>query len=147
MTTWVHGVVAIVGNKVDDATERKQSDEGTIIKQPANTENWFHFPITLQTLPGDPQQAGSIAVLLDVFVGESVVIDKIHLRQNQLPLIERNDLSINGGERKETIEQRCVIARGALCVSVHAKFLPNVPVGTLIFRAVGIKFGSFSNCL
>lgn len=133
MSIWVHGIAAIVENTVADSSVVHQGDEGTVIKQPANTENWFHIPV-----PAVDSNTLERAVV-NAFTNESVVIDKIHVRQSQALLIDKAS-SLRGGEHREVMNARRTLKEGGFCVSIHAKFLSDTPVGTLILRGVGLTF-------
>ncbi len=133
-TSWVHGIAVIVQNPVEGLTDKRYSDEGAIISQPAGTENWFHIPVSHSL-----GEARLMGVHIDAFTDKGVLIDRIHVRdQGRLP--GQVDVSLSGGEHSEFYRFRNVRTYKGYCVSLHVKFLENSENGRVIFRGVGIDY-------
>ena len=76
---WIHGVSTFV-EYPDRTTEIRHAGNGTIVKQRANSDNWFHLPIPTPTsIDGDAEVAVTW-VALKASTNENARIRDVHLR-------------------------------------------------------------------
>ena len=142
---WNHGVNLIPEytkeyTKTDNGLYLRRAGWGTVVRQKANTSNWFHIPLTsASSLDGD--YATINAAFLKVKVNNFAVITDVHVTSiDQSPYTNEvypfyKKTNYTGIDDVLMFKFKETLNGGALAISVHVKF--ETDKGEVIFRAAG----------
>ncbi len=146
---WTHGVSVIpeytkqyTGH--DNGLFMRRAGWGALVRQNANTENWFHFAIPSATMLDD-DRVSHYRAWLRVKVNHYAVIDNIQIREATGPSIESPVIynthdqdagfSISDQQGEFSFELHHSSCTGPLLMCVHAIF--NEDAGEILFVAAG----------
>jgi hypothetical protein len=135
---WTHGAYVAV-EFPSRALEIRRAGWGTLIRQAANSVNWFHIALpTPSIIDGDDVRVREAR--LRASVNENARVDLIHYRTDGNPLILSRSVMLTDREINEAFQGPDTVMNGGLTLSVHVAFLTGTPDGTVIFRAAGATF-------
>lgn len=140
---WTHGVATIIESPELAKLVLHRTDLGTVVEQDANTEAWFHIPITTPTVMEDDVSIYLRRLGLRAKVNENAKIDRIHIRRGKDLII---DLDVN--YTNTTIEDTYDVSdqimgnvpQAGLAMSIFVKFLTGTPRGRVEFQGAGAHF-------
>lgn len=127
----------------------KATNVGTVVEQNANTDGWFHIPITTHTQIADiVGKAVTISstslesLYLSAKVNENAKIDRIHLRDGTKLIVDRDvnyiDTNVEASLYLSQKEQGHKLFAG-LAMSIFVRFLTGEPRGRVEFRSAGAR--------
>lgn len=135
---WTHGVNTIV--EYPDQTQLiRHTGWGTLIRQSADTNNWFHIAIPSPTFLEDDGSVFLQYIRLRAEVNENARIDLIHLRVDGT-LIYSENVMLTDQIVDRQFDNPNRELQGGLVVAVHVQFLTGSPTGQIIFRGAGARF-------
>lgn len=79
-TYWTNGIATIIETPEQATLVRYRSDFGTIVEQPANTEGWFHIPLTTPSQVNNDGAFSLTNVYLTANLSPGATLDLIHIR-------------------------------------------------------------------
>ena len=77
---WTNGIATIIETTDQTTFVRHRSDFGTIVEQPANTEGWFHIPLTTPSQVNNDGSFRLTHVYLTANLSPSATLDHIDIR-------------------------------------------------------------------
>lgn len=135
---WTHGADTIV--EFPEQTQLiRHTGWGTLIRQPANTNNWFHIAIPTPTVLEDDISVFLQYVRLRAEVNENARIDLIHFRDGG-NLIYSENVMLTDQIVDRQFDNPNQQMGGGLVIAVHVQFLTGSPIGQIIFRGAGARF-------
>jgi len=127
----------------------RATNVGTVVEQNANTEAWFHIPITTHTQIADIVNNSTTisstyleSLHLSAKVNENAKVDRIHLRDGTALIVDR---AVNYIDRKieETLsfsqQERGRRVYAGLAMSIRVRFLTGEPRGRVEFWSAGVR--------
>ena len=146
---YTNGIATILQSPERAKINVKATNVGTVVEQDANTDAWFHIPLTTHTQIADivnNQQVISRTyvecLFLNAKVNENAKIDSIHLRDGTRLIVNRNvnyiDRNISESLHMTTTEQGQQLSEG-LALSIHVRFLTGSPRGRVEFKSAGVR--------
>lgn len=134
---WTHGVNTIV-EYPDRTTEIRHAGWGTLVRQAAKSDNWFHIPVpSAKIINSRSAIMREIRVRADV--NENARIDLIHFRDDG-DLVFAKSVSFTDRSVDEVFQRADLLIKGGVTLCVHITFLTGCPTGTVIFRSAGAAF-------
>lgn len=137
---WTHGVDTVVESPAH-TTEIRHAGWGTLVRQQANTENWFHIPIPTPTVLEDDSSVSLQYIRLRAEVNENATIDLVHFRDDGR-LIHSEAVSLTNRIVDQRFDNPNREIEGGLTMCIHVRFLTGTPLGQVIFRGAGARFES-----
>ncbi len=153
---YTNGITTILQSPERAQILVKASNVGTVVEQNANTDAWFHIPITTPTqMSRSVNNAQYICqiyldhVHLSAKVNENAKIDLIHIRDGTSLIFSRG---VNYIDRN--IEESLYLPASksgqkvyaGLVMSILVKFLSGEPRGRVVFRGAGARFNIKGPC-
>lgn len=140
---WTHGVATILEFPELAKLIQYRTDVGTVVEQDANTEGWFHIPLTTPTVMEDDVSIFFRLFALKAKVNDNAKVDLIHVRRGT-DLIFNQSVAFVG----KTIDQAFDIPdtimsnvpQAGLALSIHVQFLTGTPRGRIEFQGAGAVF-------
>ncbi len=128
----------------------KATNVGTVVEQNANTDAWFHIPITTHTQLADIVNNNTSisstyleSLYLSAKVNENAKVDRIHMRDGTKLIVDRDvnyiDRNIEESLYLSKKEQGQRLYAG-LAMSIFVRFLSGEPRGRVEFRSAGARF-------
>jgi hypothetical protein len=134
---WTHGVDTVV-EFPNKTAEVRHAGWGTLIRQAAGTDNWFHIAIPSAKIIDKPL-AKMREIHLRAEVNESAQIDLIHFRDDG-KLIFSKAVSFTNRVVDEVFQRDDLPIEGAISLCIHVTFLSGSHLGYIIVRSAGGAF-------
>lgn len=148
---WIHGVSTFVEDPVP-VTLMVHAGYGTLVQQPAGTDNWFHIPLPSPTILDDDSEVAVVRVAFNARVNENACIKAVELWMN--------DERISGGAPVEwsgehlyqelwvgdewpagsAAPPRIKHADGGLSLRFRVEFRDGAIPGQITFQGAGAQF-------
>lgn len=148
---WTHGVSTFVEDPVP-GTVMVHAGYGTLVHQPAGTENWFHIPLPSPTILDSDTEVAVVRVAFRARVNENARIKAVELW--------RNNEKISGGDPVEWSDEpiykawwvgdewpagsaappRIMHSDGGLSLRFRVAFLDGAVPGEITFQGAGAQF-------
>ena len=146
---YTNGIATILQSPERAKINVKATNVGTVVEQDANTDAWFHIPLTTHTQIADivnNQQVISRTFIdclfLSAKVNENAKIDTIHIRDGTRLIVNRSvnyvDRNIEEALYMTNTEQGQQLYAG-LAMSIHVRFLTGAPRGRVEFKSAGVR--------
>lgn len=140
---WTHGITTILQSPELAKLLWQRTDFGTVVEQNANTQAWFHIPITTPTVMEDDTTIYLRTIGLRAKVNENAKVDRIHIRRGT-ELILDVDANFIGTtiEANYNVPDQLMgnFAQAGLAMSILVKFLTGTPRGRVEFQGAGAHF-------
>jgi len=153
-TYWTNGI-ATIPETPENARVRHRSDFGTIVEQDANTEGWFHIPLTTPSRVNNDGSFHLNTVYLTANLNIGATLDLIHIRHGTdlifVKPVEHNNrgvlfsslLGVDSPYLPESVDvdgpgTTMNIYNSGLVMSIHIKF--TAPNGRVEFKCAGVHF-------
>ncbi|MGH9039993.1 MAG: DUF6623 family protein [Acidimicrobiia bacterium] len=149
---WIHGVTAMVEWPYL-TTEIRHTGFGTIVKQPAGTENWLHLTMPVPTIIDDDAEVAATRIAFKATLNENARIKEVHVRMGT-EVISAKAVDWGGDDVNQQINLggefhtpgfahgdlpiRHADAPLALCLKVE--FLDGALPGEICLRGAGASF-------
>jgi hypothetical protein len=139
---WTHGKEAILESPQLAQLVEHRNDIGTVVEQNANTDGWFHIPISTPSSLNNDTTIRLLYSKLEATVNENAKIDAIHVRRG-MDILFSKSVSLIGTTISELFDHPDVRTRvgassgSGITLSVHVTFLPGTPRGRVEFHNVG----------
>jgi hypothetical protein len=134
---WTHGVNTAV-EFPSRAAEIRRAGWGTLVRQPANTDNWFHIALPTAKVVNN-ESALMREIHLKAEVNENARIDMIHCRDDGKLAFSRA-VSFTDRVVDQVFQSADFPMSGGLALCIHIDFLTGTPMGQVIFRSAGAAF-------
>jgi hypothetical protein len=140
---WTNGIATILESPALAQLLERRTDLGTVVEQNANTQAWFHIPITTPTVMEDDTTIYLRRLGLRAKLNENALVDRIHIRRGTDLII---DLGVNyiGTTIQDTYDITDQMMghhpQAGLAMSIHVKFRTGTPRGRIEFQGVGAHF-------
>jgi hypothetical protein len=136
---WTHGVNTIV-EFPSRATEIRHAGWGTLVRQAANTDNWFHIALPSPRIIMDDEHVFIREIRLRAEVNENARVDYIHSRRDGELFFSQEVMFTD-----RTIDEVFQVdpnrpVQGGITLAIHIMFLTGTPIGQAIFRSAGALF-------
>jgi hypothetical protein len=140
---WTHGVATIPESPQLAQLLQHRTDLGTVVEQSANTQGWFHIPITTPTVMQDDTTIFLRRLGLRARVNENATVDRIHIRRGT-DLIINLDVNFTNTTIEATFDVVDQAMGGGpqagLAMSILVRFLTGTPRGRVEFQGAGAHF-------
>jgi len=140
---WTNGIATILESTALAQKLERRTDLGTVVEQNANTQAWFHIPITTPTVMEDDTTIYLRRLGLRAKVNENALVDRIHIRRGT-DLIINLDVNYIGTTIQDTYDITDQMMgnnpQAGLAMSIHVKFRTGTPRGRIEFQGVGAHF-------
>jgi hypothetical protein len=140
---WTNGIATILESTALAQKLQRRTDLGTVVEQNANTQAWFHIPITTPTVMEDDTTIYLRRLGLRAKVNENALVDRIHIRRGT-DLIINLDVNYIGTTIQDTYDITDQMMgnnpQAGLAMSIHVKFRTGTPRGRIEFQGVGAHF-------
>ena len=133
---WTHGVDTVV-EFPNRAAEVRHAGWGTLIRQAAGTDNWFHIAIPSAKIINNPAKMREIRLRAEV--NECARIDLIHFRDDG-KLIFSKAVSFTNGIVDEVFQSDDLPIEGGISLCIHVTFLSGSCLGHIMVRSAGGAF-------
>jgi hypothetical protein len=140
---WTHGIAAVLELPQLAQLLEHRTDRGTVVEQNANTDTWFHIPLTTPTVMEDDSSIYLRRLGLRAKVNENAQLDRIHVRRGTDLIV---DLEVNyiGATIEGTYDVPDQLmsagSQPGLAMSIHVKFLTGAPRGRIEIQAAGAHY-------
>ena len=151
---YTNGITTILQSPERAKILIRATNVGTVVEQDANTDAWFHIPLTTPTqiinsINSSVCQIYLEHVHLSARVNENAKIDLIHIRDGTRLIFSRD---VNYIDRN--IEESLYLPESnsgqkvyaGLVMSILVKFLTGEPRGQVRFRSAGARFNIIGPC-
>lgn len=140
---WTNGIAAVLQSPGLAQLVEHRTDRGTVVEQNANTEAWFHIPLTSPTVMEDDSTIYLRRLGLRAKLNENAQLDRIHVRRGTDLIV---DLNVN--YVGTTIEATFDVpdqpmsggAQAGLAMSIHVRFLTGTPRGRIEIQGAGAHY-------
>ena len=133
---WIHGVSTMVED-AERATDIIHFGSGTTVRQPANTDNWFHIAVPTPTIIDDEEKVGLRVVAFHA-KAENADITEWHLYMGKDLVGTRQENWT--GEIYQAWEVGNWALSGPLNLCFRVAFHDSTPQATFTFQGAGAGF-------
>ena len=134
---WAHGVETVV-EFPDRTAEVRHAGWGTLIRQAAGTDNWFHIAIPSAKII-DNSVTKMCEIRLRAEVNENAQIDLIHFRDDG-KLIFSQAVNFMNQNVDEVFPSDDLPIEGGISLCIHVRFLSGSRLGYIIVKSAGGAF-------
>jgi hypothetical protein len=140
---WTNGIATILQSPELAQILERRTDLGTVVEQNANTQAWFHIPITTPTVMEDDTTIFLRRLGLRAKVNENANVVSIHIRRGT-DLIVNLNVNYTNTTIQDTYDvpdvQMGGFPQAGLAMSIFVKFLTGTPRGRVEFQGAGAHF-------
>jgi hypothetical protein len=140
---WTNGIAAVLEAPQLAQVLEHRTDRGTVVEQNANTDTWFHIPLTTPTVMEDDTSIYLRRLGLRAKLNENAQMDRIHVRRGTDLIV---DLAVNyiGTTVEATFDVPDQLTSGGsqagLAMSIHVRFLSGAPRGRIEIQGAGAQY-------
>ncbi len=140
---WTNGIATILESPGLAQLVEHRSDLGTVVEQNANTQAWFHIPLTTPTVMENDTTIFLRRFGLRAKVNENANVDRIHIRRGtdlivNLPVNYTNTTIQDTHD--VTDQEMGNHPQAGLVMSIRVRFLTGTPRGRVEFQGAGVHF-------
>jgi hypothetical protein len=140
---WTNGIATILESPALAQKLERRTDRGTVVEQNANTQAWFHIPITTPTVMEGDTTIFLRRLGLRAKVNENAQVDRIHIRRGT-DLIVNLNVNYTNTTIQDTYDvpdqKMGGFPQAGLAMSILVKFLTGTPRGRVEFQGAGAHF-------
>ena len=134
---WTHGVDTVI-EFPNRTAEVRHAGWGTLVRQAACTDNWFHIAIPSAKIINNAL-AKMREIRLRAEVNEAARIDLIHLRDDE-KLVFSQAVSLTNQMVDEVFQRADLPIEGGISLCIHVTFLSGSRLGYIMIRSAGGAF-------
>jgi hypothetical protein len=142
---WTHGIATITESPELAQLVERRTSLGTAVEQNANTEAWFHIPLTTPTVMQEDTEIYLRRIGLRAKVNENARVARIHVRRgtDRIVSLDVNYVGTTIEATYDVADQRMGnnnSSQAGLAMSILVEFLTGTPRGRVEFQGAGAQF-------